>query len=69
MKSKKESSDMNAREYNYMVSCVNDGTPRKIVEKAFNKEQMKRYDSMVARLKEERKTNPKAAYFPIENEW
>lgn len=62
-------SNLSAREYNNIVRCVNDNTPREEVKKYYSKEKMKIFDEMTAQLKEERKKNPKAAFSPIESEW
>lgn len=60
---------LSAREYNNIVRCVNEGTPRDEVKKYYDEQKMKIFDEMTARLKEERKKNPKAAFWPIENDW
>lgn len=52
-----------------MIRMVNEGDQRSEVEKHFNKEEMKIYDSMCAELAEMRKTNPKAAFWPVESDW
>ena len=71
MKKKNPVEGMSAKDYNFMVRCANDETPRDFVVKTgrFSKEQMEHYDDMLSKLKEERKTYPKAAYGPVESEW
>lgn len=59
---------MNSRQWNLMIRMVNDGTPRTEVEKHFSSEQMKIYDSMCSELNELRKTEPNAAFSPVESD-
>ena len=61
--------DMNSREWNLMISMVNYGYPREEVSAYFSEEKMKIYDDMKAELDEMRKTNPKAAFWPVELDW
>lgn len=61
--------NLSAREYNNIVRCVNDNTPRDEVKKYFSEEKMMIFDDLSAKLKEERKRNPKAAFGPVESEW
>ncbi len=57
--SKIDYSCLSAREYNNIVRCVNDGTPRDEVKKYYDEQKMKIFDEMTARLKEERKKTRK----------
>ena len=52
-----------------MISMVNLGRPRSEAEKDFTEEEMKIFDSMTAELAEMRKTDPKAAFWPVESDW
>jgi len=60
---------MTGQQWNLMIRKVNEGKPRKEVEKYFSKEEMKTYDRMCAQLAEWRKKDPRAAFAPVENEW
>ncbi len=61
--------NLSAKEYNNIVRNVNENTPREEVKKYYSKEKMKVFDELSAKLKEERKKNPKASYGPVESEW
>ena len=60
---------MTSRQWNHMISMVNLGRPRSEAEKDFTEEEMKIFDSMTAELAEMRKTDPKAAFWPVESDW
>ena len=61
--------DMSARQWNLMIAMVNDDSSRKEVEKHFSKEEMEIYDRMYAEFAELRKSNPNAAFSPVESDW
>ena len=60
---------MTSRQWNRVLRMANDNRPREEAVKILTKEELEEYDSAVADLAELRKTNPKAAFWPVETDW
>ena len=56
---------------NIILYYINEETPLNIAIRKLNltKEEQEWYKYSLARLKKYRKTNPKAAYWPVESDW
>lgn len=60
---------MNSKSWNRLIGLVNQGNPPEALEGSLNAEEMEAYRSMYKDLMELRKKDPKAAYWPVENDW
>lgn len=59
---------MDAKRWNYLISLVNADNPADSLKDELTEEEMRIYRNMERELAELRKTNPKAAFWPVEND-
>ena len=64
-----EDNNMDSRTWNLMIMMINNKEPRAKAEQLFSKKELKVFDSMNAQLTELRKSNPSAAFSPVETDW
>lgn len=60
---------MNSKNWNRLIGLVNQGNPPEKLEGSLSEEEMKAYKELYAELMELRKKNPKAVFWPVENDW
>ena len=66
----KHEDTMDYRRWNQFISYVNYGMSKESLNPPIqNEEEDRIFDNMAKELEEMRKTNPKAAFWPVENDW
>ena len=61
---------MTSERWNQFIWYVNNNRPKEELNPPIaNEEENRIFDSMVKELEEERKDNPKAAFWPVETDW
>lgn len=62
--------ELSSGDWNLMIRLINDNESRKKAAEFFSEEQLVKYfDPMKKELKEMRKEDPKAAFWPVESDW
>lgn len=62
--------ELSSGDWNLMIRLINDNESRKKAAEFFSEKQLVKYfDPMKKELKEMRKEDPKAAFWPVESDW
>lgn len=61
--------DMRSDRWNLIIMFVNYNTPIDKVRSALSQDEFEEYARMRSQLQEDRKSDPKATYWPIESDW